>query len=93
MYYLLLYQTIPDYLERRTPHRADHFAHASKAVESGNLLLGGAFADPAGGAALVFQTDDPEVVTDFAENDPYVRNGLIESYEIREWTVVLGSKF
>ena len=93
MYYLLLYQTIPDYLERRTPHRADHFAHASKAVESGILLLGGAFTAPADGAALVFHTDDPGVVSDFAENDPYVKNGLIESYEIRKWAVVLGSKF
>lgn len=93
MYYLLLYKTIPDYLERRAPHRTSHFAHAAEAVGRGVLLLGGAFEAPADGAALVFHTDDPKVVANFAENDPYVKNGLIESYEIRKWTVVLGSKF
>jgi len=43
------------------------------------------------GAALVFKADDRSVVEDFVRNDPYVKNGLITDWKIREWTVVTGS--
>lgn len=52
--------------------------------------LAGAYADPAGGAALVFKADDREVVERFVAGDPYGREGLVTGYRIREWTVVLG---
>ena len=92
MYYILLYETIPDYVEKRQPFRAEHLRLAQAAVDSGALILGGAFANPADGAALIFKGNLPKVARDFAENDPYVQNGLIKKWTVREWTVVVGQE-
>ena len=89
-YYLLLYTTVPDYLTQRQPHRAAHFAHLQSAIDRGELLLAGAYADPADGAALVFRAER-SAVEHFARTDPYVRHGLIEQWTVRVWTVVAGT--
>jgi uncharacterized protein YciI len=90
MYYLLIYKTGEDYIERRAPHRAAHLAYANGAHAQGELVLGGALADPVDSAILVFRTDDRKRVEDFARNDPYVRAGLIKEWTVRPWTVVIG---
>lgn len=91
MYYILLYEVIDDYINKRASFREEHLRIANEAVEKGQLLLGGAFDNPVDGAALVFRTDDRSIVEDFAKNDPYVKNGLITNWKVREWTVVIGS--
>jgi uncharacterized protein YciI len=52
MHYLLMYDVVPDYAERRAPLRAAHLAHAWAAVDRGELVLGGALAAPAGTRGL-----------------------------------------
>lgn len=90
MHYLLFYDVVPEYLERRGEYRSEHLALAQAAVERGELLLGGALADPPDGAVLVFSGDSPAVVERFVEKDPYVRNGLVSRWRVREWTTVVG---
>ena len=90
MYFILFYTTADDYLERRAPYRGEHLAYAQAAHERGELLIAGALADPADGAVLVFRTDTPSVVEDFARNDVYVKNGVVTKWEVRPWTVVIG---
>ena len=90
MHYLLFYDTAPDYLERRGTYRAEHLSLAWQAHERGELVLGGALADPVDGAVLLFKGDSPDVATRFAENDPYVRNGLVRTWRVRTWTTVAG---
>lgn len=92
MYYLLLYQVVDDYLERRPAFREEHLTLAREANERGELLLAGAYADPPDGAALVFRSEDDSVVRDFVARDPYVRQGLVTRWEIRQWTVVIGDQ-
>jgi hypothetical protein len=41
---------------------------------------------------LVFKGDSPQVATEFAQNDPYVKNGLITKWQVRPWVVVIGNK-
>lgn len=91
MHYLLFYEVASDYLERRPIFRADHLALAQQAVERGELILGGALANPVDAAVLLFQGDSPAVVEQFVAADPYVRNGLVTHWHIREWTTVIGS--
>lgn len=90
MWWVLQYDYVPDYLERRTPLRPAHFELATAAFERGELVLAGAFAEPADGAVLIFRTDDVSTVEDFVANDPYVRQGLVTAWRIRPWSVVLG---
>ena len=72
-HFLLMYEVAPDYLERRAAFRTLHLAKAWAASDRGELLLGGALADPPDGAVLLFQGDDRRVAEQFAETDPYVR--------------------
>jgi len=90
MHFLLLYDVAPDYLERRGAYRDEHLALGWAAHARGELLLGGALADPADGAVLLFRGDSPAVAERFAEADPYVRNGLVARWRVRPWTTVIG---
>jgi uncharacterized protein YciI len=88
-HYLLIYTLAPDYLARRPEFRAVHLAHAKAAVARGELLLGGAL-DPPEEAMLLFACDGPEGAEAFARADPYVINGLVTAWRVREWTTVVG---
>lgn len=90
MHYLLFYEVTPDYPERRLAFRAAHLAHARAAVERGELVLGGAYAQPVDGAVLLFRGESPAVAEGFARADPYVVNGLVTRWRVREWTTVVG---
>lgn len=89
-HYLLFYDIVDDYVDRRAPLRDAHLAHAWAAAERGELLLGGALADPVDGTVLLFRGTSPDVAASFARADPYVLNGLVPSWRVREWTTVVG---
>jgi uncharacterized protein YciI len=90
MYYLLFYQTVENYVQRRAPYRNQHLAYATEALERGGLVMGGALAEPADAAVLLFRGDSPAVAESFAKDDPYVKAGLITEWKVRPWTVVVG---
>lgn len=90
MHFLMFYDFVPDILERRAPFRAAHLQYAWQAHERGELVLGGAYADPVDGAALLFEGDSPRVAEQFAEGDPYVKAGLVARWRVRPWTTVVG---
>ncbi len=92
MHYLLFYDVAPDYLIRRAEYRAEHLDLAWQACERGELILGGALADPVDGAVLLFQADSPAMVEKFVAADPYVRGGLVAQWRIRTWTTVVGDQ-
>ena len=90
MHYLLMYDTVSDYVERRAPFRAAHLAYARASAARGELVLGGALANPADGAVILFVGDSPAAAEAFAASDPYVLNGLVTRWRVREWTTVVG---
>src|SRR5438067_13048283 len=90
MHYLLMYDVVPDYVERRAPLRAEHIALARASMARGELVLGGALADPVDGAVLLFKGDSPAAADAFAAADPYVTNGLVKEWRVRPWTTVIG---
>jgi uncharacterized protein YciI len=89
-YYALFYELVSDYLTRRTAFRDHHLRYAGEAHARGELIMGGAFADPPDRALLVFHARDRGVVESFARNDPYVIEGVVTRWEVRSWTVVIG---
>jgi uncharacterized protein YciI len=90
-HWLLLYDLVDDYLDRRAPLRPEHLALAEAAHDRGQLVMAGALAEPADRAVLVFRAEDPLPAEAFARADPYVREGLVRSWEVRPWTVVIGA--
>ena len=89
-HYILFYDLAADYLQRRSQYRGVHLDLARAAQARGELVLAGALANPVDGAVLLFRAESDEVAKRFAEADPYVLNGLVKSWRVREWTTVVG---
>ncbi len=89
-HFLLLYTYAPDVLARRPAFRGQHLELARAAVAAGDLVLGGALADPVDQGVLLFKGPTPATAEAFAAADPYVKNGLVTSWRVREWTTVVG---
>ncbi len=90
-FFVLIYDAYDNYVERRTPLRPRHFELARESIARGELLSGGAFADPIDGSLLIFKGATADVASDFAKADPYVVHGLIRSWRVREWTPAIGA--
>ena len=86
---LMFYDFAADYLERRPEFREEHLAKAWAAHARGELVLGGAL-DPIDGAVLLFTGESPGAAESFAREDPYVLNGLVTRWRVREWKTVAG---
>jgi len=91
MHYLLIYELAPDYLARRGEFRDEHLQLAWDAQERGEIVIAGALADPADQAILLFSGDSPEAAERFAKADPYVVEGLVTSWRVRQWNTVIGT--
>jgi uncharacterized protein YciI len=90
MHYLLFYDVGEDYLKRRAEFRNEHLALAWQAHARGELLLGGALAEPVDCALLLFEGEGPDAAERFARTDPYVIQGLVRRWRVRPWNTVVG---
>jgi uncharacterized protein YciI len=90
VYWLLQYEVVGDYLERRPNYRQEHLELAHEAAQNGQLVMAGALSDPVDGAILVFLAPDSAPAQSFAQRDPYVRAGLVTQSRVRRWHVVVG---
>jgi len=90
MHYLLFYEVGDDYISKRAQFRELHLKKAWEASERNRLVLAGALANPLDGAVVLFRGDSPEVAEKFAKTDPYVVNGAVKRWYVREWTTVAG---
>jgi hypothetical protein len=75
MHFLLFYDVVPDYAERRAAFRAEHLAYARRAHQRGELVLGGALADPVDGAVLLSRGPSPASAEAFAAGSGLTRRG------------------
>jgi uncharacterized protein YciI len=89
-YYLLFYNFVDGFMERRAAFRTEHLARVNAAHAAGEIVLAGAYGDPPSGGTLVFRVDALEAVRAFAQDDPYVRNGLVREWSVEPWHVVVG---
>jgi len=89
-HFLLFYDVVDDYVERRAAFRDAHLEKAWAARGRGELVLAGALADPVDGAVLLFKGESRNVAGEFARVDPYVVGGLVTRWRVREWTTVAG---
>lgn len=90
MHYLLVYEVRDDYAEKRAQFRELHLKYARASFDRGELLLGGAMADPVDSAMLIFRGQTPDTAENFAKSDPYVLNGLVKKWHVRKWNTVIG---
>ena len=92
MHHILFYDVVEDYVDRRAALRAEHLELGRQSMARGELVMGGALADPVDQAILVFRGESPSAAEAFVKNDPYVRHGLVRAWRIRKWTTVIGDE-
>jgi hypothetical protein len=81
---VVLYESADDVLARAPAHFPAHRARLDEFEAAGTLLLVGTFGDPqAQGSMAIFSTR--EAAEAFVAGDPFVREGVVRSYEIRDW--------
>ncbi|MFZ4121953.1 MAG: YciI-like protein [Caulobacterales bacterium] len=89
-HFLLIYEADSDSAEKRAPHRAAHLELAKAAAARGELLVAGALVDPIDSSVFLFHGEGPQAAVSFAESDPYVTQGVVRSWRVREWATVVG---
>jgi uncharacterized protein YciI len=85
--YVLLYESSAEVLVKAPVHVEAHRARWQEFVSNGTLLMIGPFSNPQEGAMAIFTTRD--AAESFAGGDPFVINGVIDRWFVREWHEVL----
>jgi uncharacterized protein YciI len=84
MKYVLFYESAEDVASKAPPLFPAHSERCEDFHARGLLLMVGTFADPqTQGAMSIFTTR--EGAEEFAAGDPFVTNGVVQRWEVREW--------
>jgi uncharacterized protein YciI len=88
MKYVLFYESAENVAAKAPPHFPAHKQCLDEFHARGDLLMVGTFGDPQSqGSMSVFASR--EAAQEFAQGDPFVINGVVKRWEIRDWDEVL----
>jgi hypothetical protein len=81
---VVLYASSPEVLQLAPVHYPAHKARLDAFAAEGTLVGVGPFGDPVTeGSMAIFTTR--EAAEAFVAEDPFVLNGVVASYEVRDW--------
>ncbi len=87
--FVLLYDSADDIAAKAPPVFPAHKARLDDFRARGELLMVGTFGDPqAEGSMAIFRSK--QGAQEFAAGDPFVLQGVVRSWQIRQWNEVLG---
>jgi uncharacterized protein YciI len=89
MKYVLIYDSADDVAQTAPVHFAAHRARWKDFQADGTLLLIGPYSDQSG-ALAVFTTR--AAAEEFARSDPFVLNGVVRAWSVKEWAEALGGR-
>jgi len=82
--FVVLYSSADDVVSKAPVHFPAHKARLDEFHARGELLMVGTFGDPqAQGSMAIFRTRPG--AEEFVADDPFVRNGVVRSWEIWQW--------
>ena len=84
---VMFYEVAPDGLPKAPIHYEAHRARLNEFHARGTLLMAGPYANPAEGALGIFTSR--EAAEEFIRGDPFVVNGVVSQWSLREWNEVL----
>jgi hypothetical protein len=82
--YVLFYESADDVLSKAPAHYEAHVARADDFRSRGLLLMLGPFGDPQEQGSMSIFTSR-EAAEEFVSGDPFVLNGVVAAWEIRDW--------
>ena len=87
MKWVMFYETAADGLSKAMANYQAHRARLDEFHRRGLLLMAGPWADPSEGALGVFVSR--EGAEEFIREDPFVVNGVVSKWTLKEWNEVL----
>jgi uncharacterized protein YciI len=88
--HVLFYESAPDVLSKAPAHFPAHKARLDDFHARGTLLMVGTFGDPqAEGSMAIFTSR--AAAEEFVEDDPFILNGVVRAWHIREWNEIFGA--
>jgi uncharacterized protein YciI len=69
-------------------HRPEHRQYLTQLRERGQLAAAGPFTD----ALIIYEADSREAAEALVRGDPFNRNGIFLSHELRPWNPVLANR-
>jgi uncharacterized protein YciI len=85
---VLFYESADDVASKAPPHFPAHVARLQEFAARGELLMVGTFGDPqAEGSMAIFTTR--AAAEAFIDGDPFVREGVVRAWVIRDWNEML----
>ncbi len=89
--FVLLYESAENIAAKAPPVFPAHKARLDEFHARGELLLVGTFGDPqAEGSMAVFRSR--AAAEEFVAGDPFVLQGVVKSWQIRQWNEALGGQ-
>jgi hypothetical protein len=98
MLYVIIGRDAPGSLPTRRRVRAEHLARARELVDAGRIVIAGPCpavdsADPGeagfAGSVIIAEFPSLEAARDWVAADPYVTEGVFESFDVRPFVKVL----
>ncbi len=87
--YVLFYESADDVASKAPAHFPAHLARWKEFQGQGTLLMIGTFANAQEeGSMAIFTTR--EAAEAFARSDPFVLNGVVRQWSVREWNEAIG---
>ena len=88
--FVLLYESADNVAEKAPAHFPAHSDRVDQFHRDGRLLMVGTFGDPqTEGSMAIFPTR--EAAEEFIAGDPFVLNGVVRGWHLREWNEVLAA--
>jgi len=84
---VMLYEVAADGMAKAQTNYLAHRARLNEFHARGVLLMAGPYANPREGAMGVFTSR--EAAEEFIHGDPFVLNGVVAKWSLREWNEVL----
>ncbi len=88
-WFALIYEYVPNMVERRVPYREAHLALLGELRDRGDVYMAGAIGDPVDGGLIIFHGETNQAAHDFVAADPFGAAGLVVSYRIVPWAVAV----
>ena len=88
MKYVVFYESADDVASKAPPHFPAHLARLHEFHGQGTLLMVGTFANPQEEGSMAIFTSRA-AAEEFVRDDPFVLNGVVRGWQIREWNEIL----
>ena len=88
MLFVIIGHDSPDGARLRPTVRPAHLENLKPLIDQGRLIIGGPFSDGSG-SLMIVEMEDEATAREFAQNDPYTKQGVFGRVEVKPFRKVV----